>query len=189
MTWDDIGKTIGKVAPMLGTLLAPVTGGASVAVGALLASALGVENEPEAIATALKNDPDAFIKIKELEFKEADSLRAQVLALAKLEQDKYNKAHETYQTKHDMADKIALQIINRNLPIIAVLVIMNVGIVHLFKDNATLIAIASNVIGISIGNLFAERQAIVNFFFGSSLGSKQKSLQLKDAGKGKGKPQ
>ena len=185
MTWNDIGKTIGKVAPMLGTLLAPATGGASVAVGALISSVLGVENEPEAIERALRTDPDAFVKIKELEYKEQDSLRAQVLALAKLESEKYNKAHETYQTKNDMADKIALQVINRNLPIIAILVILNVGIVHLFKENATLIAIASNVIGISIGNLFAERQAIVNFFFGSSLGSKQKSLQLKEAEEGK----
>lgn len=185
MSWSDIGKTIGKVAPMLGTLLAPATGGASLAVGALISSVLGVENEPEAIATALKNDPDAFLKLKELELKEADGLRTQVLALAKLESEKYNKAHDTYQTKNDMADKVALQIIQRNLPIIAILVLTNVAVVHFFKDNATLIAIASNVIGISIGNLFAERQAIVNFFFGSSLGSKEKSIQIKESEKGK----
>ena len=179
MEWSDIGKTIGKVAPMLGTLLAPVTGGASVAVGALIASALGVENEPEAIATAIKNDPEALLKIKELEYKEQDSLRAQVLALAKLEQEKYDKAHETYQTKSGMADGIAKQIIQRNLPIIALLVVVNVLLVYFMKDEATLIAIASNIIGITIGNLFAERQAIVNFFFGSSIGSKQKSEQIK----------
>ena len=180
MSWDDIGKTIGKVAPMLGTLLAPATGGASLAVGALISSVLGVENEPEAIDKALKNDPDAFLKLKELELKESDSLRAQVLALAKLENEKYTKAHDTYQTKNDMADIIADRIIKRNLPYIVVLVITNLVLIYFMKTEVALLAIASNIIGITIGNLFSERQAIVNFFFGSSLGSKQKSLQLKE---------
>jgi len=180
MEWSDIGKIIGSVAPMIGTLLAPVTGGSSVAIGALVSSVLGVENKPEAVAKAIKADPNALLKIKELEQKENDSLRAQVLALAKLENEKYDKAHDTYQTKNKMADKVALQIISRNLPLIGILVIMNVAIVYLFKDNATLIAIASNVIGVAIGNLFSERQAVVNFFMGSSLGSKEKSLQLNE---------
>ena len=178
MSWEKIGKTIGQVAPMLGTLLAPATGGASLAIGAMVASVLGVENTPEAIDLHLQQNPDALLKLKELEYKEQDSLRTQVLALAKLEADKYSKAHDTYQVKNDMADKVALQIIARNLPLIGLLVIANIFIVWEFKDNATLIAIASNIIGISIGNLFAERQAIVNFFFGSSLGSKQKAHQM-----------
>jgi len=37
-----------------------------------------------------------------------------------------------------------------------------------------LVAIVSNFIGITIGQLFNERQAVVNFFFGSSKGSKDK---------------
>jgi|LGVF01.1.fsa_nt_gb uncharacterized membrane protein len=182
MEWKDIGQTIGKVAPMLGTLLAPATGGASIAIGALVSSVLGVENEPQAIADAIKNDPEALIKIKELEFKEQESLRSQVLELAKLESAKYDKAHDTYQSKNEMADEVAKQIIARNLPLIGILVVLNVAIVYFFKENATLIAIASNVIGISIGNLFAERQSIVNFFFGSSLGSKEKSMQINKRG-------
>ena len=182
MSWSDVSKTIGQVAPMLGTLLAPVTGGASVAIGALVSGALGVENKPEAVAKAIKDNPDALLKIKELEQKEHQQLRQQILELAKLESSKYKQAHETYQTKNSMADKVALQIISRNLPLIGLLVIMNVSIVYLFKDNATLIAIASNVIGVAIGNLFSERQAVVNFFMGSSLGSKEKSLQLNGKG-------
>lgn len=180
MSWDDIGKTIGSVAPMLGTLLSPVTGGASVAIGAMIASVLGVENDPEAISQAIKDDPNAFLKLKELEQKESASLRQQVLELAKLENEKYNKAHETYQTKNEMADTIAKQIIQRNLPIIALLVIINIAVVFYLKEHSSLIAIASNIIGVAIANLFNERQAIVNFFFGSSIGSKQKSHELKE---------
>jgi len=94
------------------------------------------------------------------------------------EEAKYNKAHQTYQTKNNMADTIAKQIIERNLPIIGLLVLINVLLVYFLKDNSTLIAIASNIIGITIGNLFAERQAIVNFFFGSSIGSKDKDKAI-----------
>ena len=179
MNWKDIGKTIGSVAPMLGTLLAPVTGGASVAIGSLVSSVLGVENTPEAVAKEIKENPEALLKLKELEYKENESLRKQVLELARLEGAKYDKAHETYQNKSEMADGIAKQIIDRNLPIIAILVVVNVLLVYFMKDEATLIAIASNIIGITIGNLFAERQAIVNFFFGSSIGSKQKDKFIK----------
>lgn len=95
------------------------------------------------------------------------------------EEAKFNKAHQTYQNKSDMADGIASQIINRNLPIIAILVIVNVALVYFMKDKPSLIAIASNIIGVAIGNLFNERQAIVNFFFGSSIGSKEKDKLIK----------
>lgn len=95
------------------------------------------------------------------------------------EEAKFNKSHETYQNKSDMADGIASQIINRNLPIIAILVIINVALVYFMKENPSLIAIASNIIGVAIGNLFNERQAIVNFFFGSSIGSKEKDKLIK----------
>lgn len=94
------------------------------------------------------------------------------------EEAKYTKAHDTYVAKNDMADVIAKQIISRNLPLIGVLVTINIAVVYFLQENASLIAIASNIIGISIGNLFSERQAIVNFFFGSSIGSKDKTEKL-----------
>lgn len=97
------------------------------------------------------------------------------------EETKYSQAHQTYQGKSNMADVIAKQIVERNLPIIGLLVLINVLLVYFLQENATLIAIASNIIGIAVGNLFAERQAIVNFFFGSSIGSKEKDNLLKQS--------
>jgi hypothetical protein len=44
----------------------------------------------------------------------------------------------------------------------------------LLDGKGEVIAIVSNFIGIAIGNLFSERQSVVNFFFGSSVGSKLK---------------
>jgi len=178
MKWEDISSTIGKVAPMLGTLLAPATGGASLAIGALVSSALGVDNTPEAVEAEIKRNPEALLKIKELEQKENESLRKQVLNLAKLDQEKYLKAHDTYQAEHEMADTIAKRIIEKNLPYIAILVMLNLVLIYYMKTEVALLAIASNIIGITIGNLFAERQAIVNFFFGSSSSSKEKTKML-----------
>jgi hypothetical protein len=122
--------------------------------------------------------PEDIAKIKshELEIKQLD--------FKKLEEEhrhneaKHAKSHETYQINHAMADTIAKQIISRNLPIIAILVLVNISVVYYMEDKPSLIAIASNIIGVAIANLFNERQAIVNFFFGSSLGSKEKDKQL-----------
>lgn len=66
MSWDSIKNAVGKIAPIAGTLLG---GPAGAAVGGMISSALGVENNPSAVAAALGN-PDAVIKLKELEINE-----------------------------------------------------------------------------------------------------------------------
>lgn len=143
---------------------------------------LATKKPQELTADEIQVIKDAEFRVLELDFKELQ------LELESKKEDnrhteaKYNKAHETYQSKSDMANDIATQIINRNLPIIALLVVINVALVYLMKDNSALIAIASNIIGVAIGNLFNERQAIVNFFFGSSIGSKDKSIALAKQG-------
>lgn len=62
--WDNIKELIGTSAPVIGTLLGGPAGGA---VGGLIGKALGVENTPEAIEAELRNNPDALIRLKELE--------------------------------------------------------------------------------------------------------------------------
>ena len=62
--WDNIKELIGTSAPVIGTLLGGPAGGA---VGGLIGKALRVDNTPEAIELALMNNPDALLKIKELE--------------------------------------------------------------------------------------------------------------------------
>ena len=62
--WDNIKELVGTSAPVIGTLLGGPAGGA---VGGLISKVLGVDNTPEAIELALMNNPDALLKIKELE--------------------------------------------------------------------------------------------------------------------------
>jgi hypothetical protein len=64
MNWSDIGSIIGKSAPLVGTLLG---GPAGAAVGALVANALGVNSDPDAVNSALASDPEAMVKLQELQ--------------------------------------------------------------------------------------------------------------------------
>ena len=74
--WDNIKELIGSAAPVVGTLLG---GSAGNAVGELIAKTLGVDNTPEAIEKALIDNPDAYVRLKELEVsKELATLKAQL---------------------------------------------------------------------------------------------------------------
>lgn len=63
MQWSDIAGAVGKVAPILGTLIA---GPAGSAVGALVASALGSPADPQSVSVALAN-PDAAVRLRQIE--------------------------------------------------------------------------------------------------------------------------
>lgn len=72
MKWSDIAQTIGKVAPTIGGLLG---GNLGASVGGLISEALGVDNTPEAVITALNKNPDSLLKLKELESSERIKLK------------------------------------------------------------------------------------------------------------------
>ena len=75
MDLKQIASDIAEYAPMLSGL---VGGPAGAAVGtgiSILASALGVKPEPDAISTALKTDPQAAAKVKQAELENQVELR------------------------------------------------------------------------------------------------------------------
>lgn len=82
LEWKDIASTVGKVAPMLGTL---VGGPAGAAIGGLIASALGTTNTPDAVSQALAVNPDAAVKLAQIESDERVKLQAMVMAHADAE--------------------------------------------------------------------------------------------------------
>lgn len=92
MKWSDITNAVGKAAPLIGTVLGGPAGGS---VGALVASALGVENTPEAVQAALGN-PDNLVKLKELESNERQhflSMQVEVLRLELADTQNARAAH------------------------------------------------------------------------------------------------
>lgn len=82
-------------------------------------------------------------------------------------------ARSMYQSgSHGMADSIAKKIINWNLVIIMGLVLIQVFVI--MKVDGQIAAVITGVVGTVIGALISERNTVVNFFFGSSQGSKDK---------------
>ena len=60
LEWKDISETVGKFAPLLGTVLGGPAGGA---IGALVAQTLGVENKPDAVYEAIKHSPEIAVRL------------------------------------------------------------------------------------------------------------------------------
>ena len=76
-----------------------------------------------------------------------------------------------------MADEIAKKVISWNLWVVFLAIAVEIATVVLIDDKV-LIAVISGAIGGFTTALLQERQQVINFFFGSSLGSKNKSNQL-----------
>lgn len=72
MDWKDLQGIIGGAAPLLGTLIG---GPAGAAVGSIVASALGVGATPSEVSQALATNPDAAVKLKQIESDQAVKLQ------------------------------------------------------------------------------------------------------------------
>ncbi|MEI8634724.1 hypothetical protein P4S72_27165 [Vibrio sp. PP-XX7] len=70
--WENVKSLIAPAAPLVGSLIGgPVGSG----IGTLIASALGVEDTPQAIEAELKANPDSLLKVKQLESEQSIELR------------------------------------------------------------------------------------------------------------------
>lgn len=83
--WKSIGLKVAKTAPLIGGLLGGPVGAVVGTVGNMVASALDTAPEPSEVAKALANDPDAYIKIKELENQNIANFREMAFQQTKLE--------------------------------------------------------------------------------------------------------
>lgn len=82
MEWKDIAGAVGKAAPILGTLLG---GPAGAAIGGIVASALGTDNTPDAVSQALAVNPDAAVKLRQIEADQRTKLQELAYAHAQAE--------------------------------------------------------------------------------------------------------
>ncbi len=75
--WKDVAGVVGEAAPVIGGILAGPAGAAG---GRLIASALGVTDDPDKVLAALQADPAALAKVRQLEIEH--KTRLQELAVA-----------------------------------------------------------------------------------------------------------
>lgn len=142
-------------------------------------AAEAVENVAAAITGKTGDDAVRAIEADpELAYKFKTAVMADSHISEQLQAEDLKSAREAYKIHHEQADNVAKSIMSRNLPTIFVLVLINVvsvGGAKYFDLPGEVLAIISNMIGIVIGQLLNERQSVVGFFFGSSLGSKMKT--------------
>jgi hypothetical protein len=171
MDWKDIAGVVGKAAPLLGTVLAGPAGGA---IGAIVASALGVENTPDAVAQAVANDPEAAVRLREIE--SAERVRLQELAL---EQSKAELADIASARTRDVAlvqaghtnTRANWMVAMDAIGLIACLVVLAVFNTTLPEGVATLISTIASIFGLCLRDAH-------QFEFGSSRGSASKDVTI-----------
>ena len=70
--WKTLGQQVAKFAPLLG---GAIGGPGGAAIGQLVASAFGAPaDDPQAIAAAVQQDPQAAVKLRELELRHRERL-------------------------------------------------------------------------------------------------------------------
>ena len=165
MNWSDIAGAVGKAAPILGTLLG---GPAGAAVGGLIASALGTANDPADVAAAMQN-PDAAIKLREVESRRQVDLQALAVDMAKAE---IATAAADRASARDREAKTGDTLTPRTLAMIVT--------VGFFGVLAWLLAYGKPDTGgdallVMLGALGGAWAAIISYYFGSSAGSAAKT--------------
>lgn len=75
MDWKEVGRTVARSAPALGAALG---GPAGAAVGGLIAAAMGTQSTPDAVSAAIAADPDAAVRLQEIQLRHAEAIMALV---------------------------------------------------------------------------------------------------------------
>ncbi|WP_447650957.1 hypothetical protein [Pseudomonas abietaniphila] len=178
MNWSDIGSMVGRAAPVVGTLLG---GPAGAAVGALVASALNVPNDPESVNAVLAGNPDALAKIQELQINA--KVQLQQLAVTaennRLQAEGAQFAAEA--ADRDSARKLAAQQPN-DLIRPAVTIILLLGALSILVCIFTGIGlealqnpVAASTISLLIGLWFSELKQTLGFYFGMTKESQKQN--------------
>ena len=169
--WDTVKQLIGNAAPVLGTALG---GPAGTVVGTLISTALGVENTPEAVETAIKTNPDTLVKLKELELTHKVELEKIALEHARLEvTDTNNYLHDIQNARKNNNDHWMPSVLT------FILSFMVTGMfVGLFTCNPP--EQFSQVLIMIAGTVLGAFSTSVAFWLGSSKGSWLKQQQILD---------
>lgn len=179
MDLKEIAGKIANAAPMLGSLLG-APGAAAGTVIKLIADALGVTPEPPAIDQALKNNPDALLKLKELEFNNKVELQKLLLTQEELNvrAEAQRLADVSDARKREIETTKATGKTDVNLYALAWLIVGGFFILVGFLTQYTLPKDSNGVIFLLFGSLASGFGAVIQYFFGSSKSSADKTALL-----------
>ncbi len=173
--WGSIKNIVGKVAPVLGNAILPGIGGVA---GSLLAEVLGVDNEAEAIKTALQNaTPEQIVRIKELE----NAHQEKLLEIA-IQQDKMYLADVQSARSREVDIVKATGGKDINLYVLAWVIMGGfLGLILaliFFQFSYGKVLQSDPLITLLLGSLATDAGMVVGYFFGSSKSSADKTEAL-----------
>lgn len=169
MNWSDIGNIVGKAAPVVGTLLGGPAGGM---VGGLIANALNVSADPDSVNAALASNPDALLKVQEVQI----NAKVQLEQLAvTAENNRLQAAGAQFTAEaadRDSARQLAARQPN-DLIRPAITIILLVGALSILVCIFTGVGlealqnpVAASTISLLIGLWFSELKQTLGFYFG-----------------------
>lgn len=181
MNWSDIGNIVGRAAPIVGTLLG---GPAGAAVGALVASALNVPNDPESVNRALAANPEALARVQELQI----NARVQLEQLAvtaesnrlQAEAAQYSAEAADRDSARNLAAQQPRDIIRPSITIILLLGALSI-LVCIFSGlglEALQNPVAASTISLLIGLWFGELKQTLGFYFGMTKESQKQAATI-----------
>lgn len=183
MNWSDIGKFIGGAAPVVGTLLG---GPAGAAVGALVSQALGTTNDPDAVNAALANNPDAMVKIQELQTNAKVQLQQLAVTLETTRIQAEGAQYVAEAADRDSARSLAAAQPNDLIRPTVTLVILAgtlliIGAIFMGWNKELLTdPTASLTVGTVIGLWFGELKQVMGFWFGMTKESQKQNAIVTD---------
>lgn len=155
---NDLLKLLGNIAPALATAVAGPLGGAAVSA---IAAKFGVEDTVESVAKAIAGDPQAALKLAEIDL---ETLKAQYANVADARAMQVAAFNQT-----DVFSKRFTMYLTAFWSIAAVIYI---GFITFSVIPDTNVRFADTILGFILGTVIAT---MLNFWFGSSIGSKEKA--------------
>ena len=157
---NELLKLLGSVAPALASIVAGPAGGAAVSA---IARHLGVTDTVEAVTKAVASDPDAALKLAQIDLEtlktqHANTADARAMQVAALQQsDVFSKRFTMYLTAFW-----------------SVCAATYVGFITFSIIPEQNVRFADTILGFILGTVIAT---MLNFWFGSSIGSKEKDAR------------
>lgn len=169
MNWSDIGNIVGKAAPVVGTLLGGPAGGM---VGGLIANALNVAPDPDSVNAALVRDPDALLKVQELQINAKVQLEQLTVTAENNRLQAAGAQFAAEAADRDSARQLAAKQPN-DLIRPAITIILLVGALSILVCIFTGVGlealqnpVAASTISLLIGLWFSELKQTLGFYFG-----------------------
>ena len=157
---NDLLRLLGNIAPALASIVAGPAGGVAVSA---IARHLGVADTVEAVTQAVKADPDAALKLAQIDLETlkanyANTADARAMQVAALEQsDVFSKRFTMYLTGFW-----------------SLCAAVYIGFITFSVIPESNVRFADTILGFILGTVIAT---MLNFWFGSSIGSKEKDAR------------